>query len=113
MLRAAPLSIEQYGYHPNQVALSFDDGPDPKWTPRILDVLKKEGVKATFMLIGSEAADNVSVMKRIVREGNEIGNHTYSHPDISEISPDRLDLEVRLTERLFASRSEARRPSYA
>jgi cellulose synthase/poly-beta-1,6-N-acetylglucosamine synthase-like glycosyltransferase/peptidoglycan/xylan/chitin deacetylase (PgdA/CDA1 family)/spore germination protein YaaH len=97
-------TIEQYGYHPNQVALSFDDGPDPKWTPRILDVLKKEGVKATFMLIGSEAADNVSVMKRIVREGNEIGNHTYSHPDISEISPDRLDLEVRLTERLFASK---------
>ena len=97
-------TIEQYGFHPNQVALSFDDGPDPKWTPRILDVLKKEGVKATFMLIGSEAADNVSVMKRIVREGNEIGNHTYSHPDISEISPDRLDLEVRLTERLFASK---------
>jgi cellulose synthase/poly-beta-1,6-N-acetylglucosamine synthase-like glycosyltransferase/peptidoglycan/xylan/chitin deacetylase (PgdA/CDA1 family)/spore germination protein YaaH len=97
-------TIEQYGYHSNQVALSFDDGPDPKWTPRILDVLKKEGVKATFMLIGSEAADNVSVMKRIVRDGNEIGNHTYSHPDISEISSDRLDLEVRLTERLFASK---------
>jgi peptidoglycan-N-acetylglucosamine deacetylase len=97
-------TIEQYGYHPNEVALSFDDGPDPKWTPKILDVLKSEGVHATFMLIGSEAADNVGVMKRIVREGHEIGNHTYSHPDISEISPRQLDLEVKLTERLFASK---------
>jgi cellulose synthase/poly-beta-1,6-N-acetylglucosamine synthase-like glycosyltransferase/peptidoglycan/xylan/chitin deacetylase (PgdA/CDA1 family)/spore germination protein YaaH len=97
-------TIEQYGYHPNEVALSFDDGPDPKWTPKILDILKSEGVHATFMLIGAEAADNVGVMKRIVREGHEIGNHTYSHPDISEISPRQLDIEVKLTERLFASK---------
>ena len=97
-------TIEQYGYHPNEVALSFDDGPDPKWTPKILDILRNKGVHATFMLIGSEAAEYVGVMKRIVREGNEIGNHTYSHPDISEISPRQLDLEVKLTERLFASK---------
>jgi cellulose synthase/poly-beta-1,6-N-acetylglucosamine synthase-like glycosyltransferase/peptidoglycan/xylan/chitin deacetylase (PgdA/CDA1 family)/spore germination protein YaaH len=97
-------TIEQYGYHPNEVALSFDDGPDPKWTPKILDVLKNEGVHATFMLIGAEAADDVGLMKRIVREGHEIGNHTYSHPDISEISPRQLDLEVKLSERLFASK---------
>jgi len=97
-------TIQQYGYHPNQVALSFDDGPDPKWTPKILDVLKQKGVKATFMLIGSEAAEYVGVMKRIVREGHEVGNHTYTHPDISEISSRQLDLEVKLTSRLFASK---------
>jgi len=97
-------TIEQYGYHPNQVALSFDDGPDPKWTPRILDVLRNKGVHATFMLIGSEASENIGLMQRIVREGNEIGNHTYTHPDISEIPQSRLDLEVKLTERLFASK---------
>jgi cellulose synthase/poly-beta-1,6-N-acetylglucosamine synthase-like glycosyltransferase/peptidoglycan/xylan/chitin deacetylase (PgdA/CDA1 family)/spore germination protein YaaH len=97
-------TIEQYGYHPNEVAISFDDGPDPKWTPKILDILRNKGVKATFMLIGAEAAENVSVMKRIAREGHEIGNHTYTHPDISEISPRRLDIEVKLTERLFASK---------
>jgi cellulose synthase/poly-beta-1,6-N-acetylglucosamine synthase-like glycosyltransferase/peptidoglycan/xylan/chitin deacetylase (PgdA/CDA1 family)/spore germination protein YaaH len=97
-------TIEQYGYHPNEVALSFDDGPDPKWTPKILDVLRNKGVKATFMLIGAEAAQNVGVMKRIVREGHEIGNHTWSHPDISSISNRQLDLELKLTERLFASK---------
>jgi len=97
-------TIQQYGYHANEVALSFDDGPDPKWTPKILDILRNKGVKGTFMLIGAEAQENVGVMKRIVREGNEIGNHTYSHPDISEISQRQLDLEVKLTERLFASK---------
>ncbi len=96
--------IEQYGYHPNEVALSFDDGPDPKWTPQILDVLKRENVKATFLLIGAEAAENVGVMQRIAREGHEIGNHTWTHPDISDISPRQLDLEVKLTGRLFASK---------
>ena len=97
-------TVQQYGYHPNEVALSFDDGPDPKWTPRILDVLKREGAHATFMLIGDEAQQNIGLMQRIVREGNEIGNHTYTHPDISEISQRQLDLEVDLTERLFASK---------
>lgn len=97
-------TIEQYGYHPKEVALSFDDGPDPKWTPKILDILKQKGVKATFMLIGSDAAEHVGTMQRIFREGNEIGNHTWSHPDISEISARQLDIEVKLTGRLFAAK---------
>jgi cellulose synthase/poly-beta-1,6-N-acetylglucosamine synthase-like glycosyltransferase/peptidoglycan/xylan/chitin deacetylase (PgdA/CDA1 family)/spore germination protein YaaH len=97
-------TVNYYGYHPNEVAISFDDGPDPKWTPKILDILKAKNVKGTFMLIGMEAAENVGVMQRLVREGNEVGNHTYTHPDISEIPPRRLDLEVQLTERLFASK---------
>jgi cellulose synthase/poly-beta-1,6-N-acetylglucosamine synthase-like glycosyltransferase/spore germination protein YaaH/peptidoglycan/xylan/chitin deacetylase (PgdA/CDA1 family) len=97
-------AVQQYGYHPNELAISFDDGPDAKWTPKILDVLKAHHATGTFMLIGSEASANVSLMQRIVREGNEVGNHTYTHPDISEISQRQLDLEVRLTERLFESK---------
>jgi cellulose synthase/poly-beta-1,6-N-acetylglucosamine synthase-like glycosyltransferase/peptidoglycan/xylan/chitin deacetylase (PgdA/CDA1 family)/spore germination protein YaaH len=97
-------TVEYYGYHSNQIALSFDDGPDPKWTPKILDILKQKNAKGTFMMIGAEAAENVGLMKRVMREGHEIGNHTYSHPDISEIPARRLDLEVQLTERLFASK---------
>jgi cellulose synthase/poly-beta-1,6-N-acetylglucosamine synthase-like glycosyltransferase/peptidoglycan/xylan/chitin deacetylase (PgdA/CDA1 family) len=99
-------TIAYYGYHPNEVALSFDDGPDPKWTPRILDVLKKYDVKGTFLIIGEEALENIGLLKRELREGHELGNHTYTHPDIAEgsISPNRLDLEVNLTERLFASK---------
>jgi cellulose synthase/poly-beta-1,6-N-acetylglucosamine synthase-like glycosyltransferase/spore germination protein YaaH/peptidoglycan/xylan/chitin deacetylase (PgdA/CDA1 family) len=96
--------IEQYGYHPKEVALSFDDGPDPKWTPKILDVLKQKNVKGTFMIIGAVAAEHVGVLQRVFREGHEIGNHTWTHPDISEISPRQLDLEVKLTGRLFASK---------
>jgi cellulose synthase/poly-beta-1,6-N-acetylglucosamine synthase-like glycosyltransferase/spore germination protein YaaH/peptidoglycan/xylan/chitin deacetylase (PgdA/CDA1 family) len=97
-------TVQYYGYHPKEVALSFDDGPDPQWTPKLLDVLKQKGATATFMMIGAEAQENVGLMRRVVREGNEIGNHTYTHPDISEIPPARLDLEVKLTERLFASK---------
>jgi cellulose synthase/poly-beta-1,6-N-acetylglucosamine synthase-like glycosyltransferase/peptidoglycan/xylan/chitin deacetylase (PgdA/CDA1 family)/spore germination protein YaaH len=97
-------TVEYYGYHPNQVAISFDDGPDPTWTPKILDILKQKGVKGTFFLIGAEAAENIGLMQRVAREGNEIGNHTYTHPDISDISAQALDLQVKLTERLFASK---------
>ena len=100
----SPYTVEQYGYHPNELAITFDDGPDPKWTPKILDVLKQKHVNATFFLIGAEGADNIGLMRRILREGNEIGSHTYTHPDISEISNRQLDLEINLTERLFESK---------
>jgi cellulose synthase/poly-beta-1,6-N-acetylglucosamine synthase-like glycosyltransferase/peptidoglycan/xylan/chitin deacetylase (PgdA/CDA1 family) len=93
-----------YGYSPNKVAFSFDDGPDPAWTPKILDILKKYNVKATFMVIGEQAADNPGLLKRYIREGHEIGNHTFTHPDISEISDFQLRSELNLTERLFASK---------
>jgi peptidoglycan-N-acetylglucosamine deacetylase len=101
-----PLSytVEQYGYNDKKVALSFDDGPDPEWTPKILDILKKYNVKGTFFMIGEVAEDYVGVMQRVFREGHEIGNHTWSHPDISEISNRQVDLELNLTERLFASK---------
>jgi cellulose synthase/poly-beta-1,6-N-acetylglucosamine synthase-like glycosyltransferase/peptidoglycan/xylan/chitin deacetylase (PgdA/CDA1 family) len=100
-----PLSytVEQYGYHPKKVALSFDDGPDPDWTPKILDILKKYNVKGTFFMIGEVAEENIGVMRRVFREGHEIGNHTWTHPDISDISTRQVDLELNLTERLFAS----------
>ena len=97
-------TIRQFGYHPDEVALSFDDGPDPQWTPKILDVLKREHAHATFMMIGEEAQQNIGLMQRVVRDGNQIGNHTYTHPDISEISPQRLDWEISLTNRLFAAK---------
>ena len=98
-----PYTVQYYAYQPKKVAITFDDGPDPVWTPRILDVLKKYGVKGTFFMIGEVAQDNVSVMKRVYAEGHEIGNHTFTHPDISEISPTSVDLQLNLTERLFGS----------
>ena len=56
------------------------------------------------MMIGEQAQDNVSVMKRVLAEGHEIGNHTWTHPDISEISPEQVKLQLNLTERLFGSK---------
>jgi cellulose synthase/poly-beta-1,6-N-acetylglucosamine synthase-like glycosyltransferase/peptidoglycan/xylan/chitin deacetylase (PgdA/CDA1 family)/spore germination protein YaaH len=105
-MESYPLSytVEQYGYNDKKVALSFDDGPDPEWTPKILDILKKYNVKGTFFMIGEVAEDYVGVMQRVFREGHEIGNHTWSHPDISEISNRQVDLELNLTERLFGSK---------
>ncbi|HZL25387.1 MAG TPA: glycosyltransferase [Acidobacteriaceae bacterium] len=100
-----PYTLTQYGYHPRQVALSFDDGPDPEWTPKILKILKEKNVKASFFMIGEVAADNVGIMQQVYREGHEIGNHTYTHPDISEISLTQLkDIQLNLTERLFAAK---------
>ncbi len=97
-------TISQYGYHPRQVAITFDGGPDPTWTPKILDILKAKNVKATFFMIGEVAQEDVGDLQRVYREGHEIGNHTFTHPDISEISTGQLDLQLNLTERLFASK---------
>jgi cellulose synthase/poly-beta-1,6-N-acetylglucosamine synthase-like glycosyltransferase/peptidoglycan/xylan/chitin deacetylase (PgdA/CDA1 family)/spore germination protein YaaH len=104
-MNSYPLSytVMQTGYHPNEVSLSFDDGPDPTWTPKILKILKEKNVVGTFFMIGSEAQNNVGVMRQVYREGHEIGNHTWFHPDISEISNSSVDLELNLTERLFAA----------
>ena len=100
-----PLSytVEQTGYWPKKVALSFDDGPDPTWTPKILKILKAYHVVGTFFMIGEQAQNNIGVMKQVFNQGHEIGNHTWFHPDISEISPASVDLELNLTERLFAA----------
>lgn len=96
--------VEQYGYDPHKLALTFDDGPDPVWTPKILAVLKKYNVKATFMVIGEEGQDYSGVMKEYLDQGHEIGNHTFTHPDISEISDFQVRSELNLTERLFAAK---------
>ncbi|HZU22257.1 MAG TPA: glycosyltransferase, partial [Terriglobales bacterium] len=93
--------LSESGAKPGEVAITFDDGPDPQWTPKILDVLKREQAPAAFFLIGSAAEQSPDLLKRIYREGHEIGNHTWSHPDISEISPVHMKVELNATERLF------------
>ena len=112
-----PYRVARYGYSPNKVALTFDDGPDPEWTPKILDVLKREDAKATFFLIGIQTDKFPGLAQRIYREGHTIGNHTFTHPDVSNISSTQMRMELNLTERLFASLVGARttllRPPYA
>ncbi len=109
--------IQYFGYHPDEVAITFDDGPDPAWTPKVLQALKDKGVHATFFVIGSQAQENVGLLREYLKQGHEIGNHTFTHPDISEISTRQVDLEINLTERLFASKLGVRpvyfRPPYS
>jgi peptidoglycan/xylan/chitin deacetylase (PgdA/CDA1 family) len=69
----------------NVIALTFDDGPHPENTPRLLDMLKERGIKATFFLIGKSAATWPKIVKRIVDEGHEIANHTWSHPQLNHM----------------------------
>jgi len=99
-----PYRVGRYGSNPKQLAITFDDGPDPQWTPKILDVLKKRQVPATFFLIGIQAEKFGDVTNRIYAEGHEIGNHTFTHPDIANISQRVEKLELNLTEQLFGSR---------
>lgn len=99
-----PYRVARYGYNPTQVAITFDDGPDPEWTPKILDVLKREHAPATFFLIGVQADKYGDIVSRLYNEGHEVGNHTFTHPDISNLSNTFIKLEVNLAEQLFASR---------
>ena len=112
-----PYRLGRYGFSTNQVAITFDDGPDPQWTPKILDVLKREHAPATFFIIGIQADKFPGITQRIYNEGHEIGNHTFTHPDISNVSSAYLKFELNLTERLFASRLGIRtvlfRPPYS
>src|SRR5690625_3644073 len=85
----------------NEVALTFDDGPDIRFTPLVLDVLKKHNVKATFFLMGSRAKEHDEIVQRIHKEGHAIGNHTYWHPNLPKEELDRLDWEVRETEQVI------------
>jgi peptidoglycan/xylan/chitin deacetylase (PgdA/CDA1 family)/spore germination protein YaaH len=96
-----PYTIERAGYRPGLVALTFDDGPDPVWTPKILDILKSRHVPGTFFIIGENALTQRRLLDRIVREGNEVGNHTYTHPNLGEATPRETELELNATQRLF------------
>jgi cellulose synthase/poly-beta-1,6-N-acetylglucosamine synthase-like glycosyltransferase/spore germination protein YaaH/peptidoglycan/xylan/chitin deacetylase (PgdA/CDA1 family) len=100
----SPYVVDAYGAPGKRVVISFDDGPDPQWTPKVLDVLKQYNVHAIFFTIGLEAEKYPGLLKRIYYEGNEIGNHTFTHPDISSISEEMVRVELNLTERLFAAK---------
>jgi len=95
----SPYVIRHSGYKPKKLVLTFDDGPDRVYTPEILDELKALGVKGTFFLIGENVERFPEVTRRILREGNEIGNHTFTHPNMGEVSHRRALLEFNTAQR--------------
>ncbi|MGG1516355.1 polysaccharide deacetylase family protein [Paenibacillus oryzisoli] len=81
-----------------KIALTFDDGPDHKYTPQVLDILKENGVKATFFVVGDQVKKYPDVLRRIHAEGHAIGNHSWDHADLSKLSVPRIDQEIRQTD---------------
>jgi cellulose synthase/poly-beta-1,6-N-acetylglucosamine synthase-like glycosyltransferase/peptidoglycan/xylan/chitin deacetylase (PgdA/CDA1 family)/spore germination protein YaaH len=100
----------------HRVALTFDDGPDGKYTPQILDTLKSRGVKATFFVIGQNVDTHIRLLQRIYDEGHEIGNHTYTHPNLA-LTQERqsryeIDATASLIEAVLNRRVAFFRPPY-
>lgn len=94
--------VQKYGQaDEKKLVLTFDDGPDPNYTPKILDILSREHVPATFFMVGINAENNIPLVKRIYKEGHEIGNHTFTHPNVAEISTRRAILEMESTRLLL------------
>ncbi|MEP6905655.1 MAG: glycosyltransferase, partial [Gemmatimonadales bacterium] len=111
-----PYIVERVGSSAHEVALTFDDGPDSRWTPAILDTLASRNAPATFFLIGTHVERHIPLTRRILAEGHEFGNHTFTHPNLALASPfvTRLELDAneRLLEAIFNRRSAFFRPPY-
>ncbi|WP_374110628.1 polysaccharide deacetylase family protein [Neobacillus cucumis] len=97
-----PFEVVRYG-KPKQkeIVLTFDDGPDPVYTPQILDILKKYHIKGSFFIVGENAVLHPELIKRIHGEGHEIGSHTFTHPDVASTAPWQSKLELNANQRLF------------
>jgi peptidoglycan-N-acetylglucosamine deacetylase len=80
------------------IAMTFDDGPSAETTPRLLDILKQRNIKVTFFEIGQNAERNPAIVKRILAEGHEIGNHSWTHPQLSKLSDERVTEEITKTQ---------------
>jgi peptidoglycan/xylan/chitin deacetylase (PgdA/CDA1 family) len=92
-----PEQVLETGLRPGTVALTFDDGPDPVWTPRVLDILRRYQARATFFVIGRP-----ELVTRMHAEGHEVGNHTFTHAaDLQRAPPWRFRLELSLTQRII------------
>ncbi|MEV5737456.1 glycosyltransferase [Streptomyces sp. NPDC052292] len=101
----------------HRIVLTFDDGPDPVWTPKVLDILKKHHAHAVFFVTGSMTSRYPELVKRMVDEGHEVGLHTFNHPDLSYHSERRIDWELSQSQLALAGaagiRSSLFRPPYS
>lgn len=86
---------------PGTVALTFDDGPNPTYTPQILAILKQNHIKATFFMVGANAQKYPEVVKMILKDGHAINSHSYSHPMLTKISESQLQNEVSLPQSII------------
>jgi len=95
---AKPATYTQVRVDQPYIAMTFDDGPSSANTPRLLEILKQRNIKATFFLIGQNAASNPEIVRRILADGHEVGNHSWTHPQLSKLSDDRVTTEINKTQ---------------
>ncbi len=109
--------VTSRGMPANTIALTFDDGPDPQWTPKILDILARHGAHATFFVIGSKVNEQPELTRRILAEGHELGVHTFTHVELATVPQWRRDLELTLCQNAIAGvtgfQSALMRPPYS
>ena len=84
-----------------KIAITFDDGPHTQYTKEVLDILDKNGVKATFFIIGKNAAAHPELVAEVAKRGHEIGNHTYTHGFISQQSDSKINDELKRTSEII------------
>jgi len=96
-LQEAVAGLGKRDRFPRTISLTFDDGPSPRYTGRILDVLAETGLKGTFFVVGKRAARWPSLIRRMVDEGHRLGNHTWSHPNLGDLSARQIHEELNQT----------------
>ena len=94
-----------------RVAISFDDGPSSELTPKVLDILKRYGVHATFYIMGKHVPGNEDIIKQIVEQGHQVGNHSYSHPLLTTLTPEGVHQQVADTQKLIGDATGGIRPT--
>ncbi len=104
----SPWVVQRFGAQPHKVALTFDDGPDPDWTPAILDTLASRGVHATFFMIGTQVERHLRLARRVMSDGNEIGSHTFTHPNLAMLSNRVVGLELDVNQRMLQAAFDRR-----
>lgn len=100
-----------YSSHENdkqKIAITFDDGPHPRYTPIILDILAQYGAHATFFIIGENAERYPELLARILREGHEIGNHTYLHANLQRVRPETIKKQILAAEETILELTDLR-----
>ncbi len=100
-LPVAPTVVRRGQVPSRTVVLTFDDGPNREFTPAVLEILREERVRAAFFVVGSQVEREPKLLERIAAEGHEIGNHSFSHPDLGKIAGAEADLQVNATNRLI------------
>ncbi|MGH3779802.1 MAG: bifunctional polysaccharide deacetylase/glycosyltransferase family 2 protein [Pseudonocardiaceae bacterium] len=98
--------VRSYQIPPKTVSLTFDDGPDPTWTPAVLAVLQKNDVPGTFFEIGSQVVAHPELTRDLHNAGEEIGVHTFTHPDLGVVTPSRFDQELGDTQLAIAGAAD-------